>query len=608
MDSGEIHRISASPSHLRAQKTKVDDSVRDLERQLAQLRSQRNSFDRELSKIIFPVLNLPSDITLAIFSATLDCFPDPFDATRQLRSLVSICSEWRTLILNTPTLWQCIALDAGLVHYEDLFHLWVSRAGPESPLDIFFRIPTRTLGRDVSMAGDNLAIWKIPKYILSLAPRWRELHFYTPALGEEEWPTIRIRSVDVGLSRTYAVPDGGLHAPNLKRMTLPWNREILRPLEQDIFTHVPRLRELKISNADALQHMGFPAEQLTKIEFLLESMYSLPEIMDVLSLVTRNLQVLLLSPVNDKDLGTRFSKLPPFRALHTLAVSGQSANKILDCMTASALRDLRLEYPAAPVAAVKKLVARSNARVLRLQLTLADRRIVDNVNLGDLWATGEFGDVEELTIVQSAGDSTLGGLHRMTRQMRRRGPRHTGSRLGAGLGVPPAQTYAPSAALATNGLGLGPQPLHVPGPNQSLGVNIAQAWGNVPLPVAPVNAPPPNMYNTFLPPLNIQPLQLNLDVRGMTGTVHLRSLRVLRIVVPDEEDALPFVDAISERAKAVNVMEITPVIKIVMEVAESGMVGQDVELLEKLRAFKETGVEVVYERLKEVVGMWMELL
>nr|GAT45251.1 predicted protein [Mycena chlorophos] len=190
----------------------------------------------------------------------------------------------------------------------------------------------------------------------------------------------------------------------------------------------------------------------------------------------------------------------------------------------------------------------------------------------------------------------------MTRQMRRRGPRHTGSRLGPGLVVPPAQTYAPSAALAANGL----QPLNVPVPNQSLGVNIAQAWGNVPL--AP-NGPQPNMHNTFLPPLNfVQPLQLNLDVRGMTGTAHLRSLHVLRIVVPEEEDALPFIEAISERAKAVNVMEITPVTKIVMEVAESGMVGQDFELLEKLRVFKKTGVEVVYERLKEMVGMWTELL
>ncbi|KAJ6589946.1 hypothetical protein DFH09DRAFT_1140499 [Mycena vulgaris] len=88
---------------------------------------------------VLPVFSLPPEITQQIFRA---CLPSIGASPAQPLSqqapvvLTHICRDWRAIALDTPELWQSIAVDTstGLVG-PLMVGLWMSRADPSRPSD-----------------------------------------------------------------------------------------------------------------------------------------------------------------------------------------------------------------------------------------------------------------------------------------------------------------------------------------------------------------------------------------------------------------------------------------------------------------------------------------
>ncbi|KAJ6538084.1 hypothetical protein B0H19DRAFT_1181665 [Mycena capillaripes] len=104
-------RESTSPSQLRASLKEVMSSILQHKAYLDTLEQKRDALERELSRIIYPVLQIPSEIVSLIFAA---CLPShgrvrPSPITPPL-SLAQICRHWRHIALSSPELWSSLDL------------------------------------------------------------------------------------------------------------------------------------------------------------------------------------------------------------------------------------------------------------------------------------------------------------------------------------------------------------------------------------------------------------------------------------------------------------------------------------------------------------------
>ncbi|KAJ6610649.1 hypothetical protein B0H10DRAFT_1648235, partial [Mycena sp. CBHHK59/15] len=78
----------------------------DLNTLIAATTAERISLQAESDSIIYPVLSLPTEITMEIFRRCIHpgSAPRPSPAKAPLL-LAQICRQWRQIALNTPDLW-----------------------------------------------------------------------------------------------------------------------------------------------------------------------------------------------------------------------------------------------------------------------------------------------------------------------------------------------------------------------------------------------------------------------------------------------------------------------------------------------------------------------
>ncbi|KAJ7270522.1 hypothetical protein C8J57DRAFT_308166 [Mycena rebaudengoi] len=98
----------------------------DIEELLNALTAERCRIQAELDSIVYPVLTLPTEITMEIFHRTLPPMPHPSPGKSPLL-LGQICRRWREIAWNAHNLWQFLALTKSSP--VELLRLWLSRSG-----------------------------------------------------------------------------------------------------------------------------------------------------------------------------------------------------------------------------------------------------------------------------------------------------------------------------------------------------------------------------------------------------------------------------------------------------------------------------------------------
>ncbi|KAJ7872286.1 hypothetical protein B0H14DRAFT_2502721, partial [Mycena olivaceomarginata] len=117
----------------RARIADLDAQIRDLERSLSVLRSEKSAAQERLDSYKYPVLTLPNEIVCEIFVHFLPPYPVCPPPTGSLSPilLTHICRGWREIALESPALWRAIQISAN----DDLVSTVLSRSVP-CPLSI----------------------------------------------------------------------------------------------------------------------------------------------------------------------------------------------------------------------------------------------------------------------------------------------------------------------------------------------------------------------------------------------------------------------------------------------------------------------------------------
>ncbi|KAJ7191391.1 hypothetical protein GGX14DRAFT_578973 [Mycena pura] len=77
-----------------------------------EMKERHESLKLELNNIIYPVLTLPTEITVEIFEKLLTKHTNPrsLSPTEAPLLLLHICRAWRAIALSTPSLWTTLAI------------------------------------------------------------------------------------------------------------------------------------------------------------------------------------------------------------------------------------------------------------------------------------------------------------------------------------------------------------------------------------------------------------------------------------------------------------------------------------------------------------------
>ncbi|KAF7297652.1 F-box domain-containing protein [Mycena kentingensis (nom. inval.)] len=102
--------MEASPAALRATLLQIDGELASLRAQIDSLSATREATVKQLRAVVYPILTVPSELILAVFDYVVD------DSDVQMLSvplclarLSSVCTAWRSLVLNSPLLWAKIS-------------------------------------------------------------------------------------------------------------------------------------------------------------------------------------------------------------------------------------------------------------------------------------------------------------------------------------------------------------------------------------------------------------------------------------------------------------------------------------------------------------------
>nr|GAT44902.1 predicted protein [Mycena chlorophos] len=297
---------------LRFKLATIDSEMASLHRQLTELARNRETVALELSRLAYPVLQLPNEITAEIFLKYAEDANLP-----RLFVLAAVCRSWRTISLSLQSFWTRLALDitAGDQQQSNLakiqLPLALARAGAHSLLEI-----------DLSV--DN-ALEELLTLIAPTAARW-------PALNLSVGPPKLVHTI---LS---------WHFPKLQRLELmPSSKPIYSwstttPTHQPL-ANCPLLRSVILFDVDP-NVLRLPWCQITHVELNASLGMTSCEYITVLA-QTINLEVLDVY-IDEGPEDFMEVKLPQ---LHTLTLRWFSATvngavDFINTLTAPALRNL----------------------------------------------------------------------------------------------------------------------------------------------------------------------------------------------------------------------------------------------------------------------------
>ncbi|KAJ6533078.1 hypothetical protein B0H19DRAFT_884848, partial [Mycena capillaripes] len=80
--------------------------ISELDALIASLTAERQRLQAESDAIVYPVLSLPPEITMEIFSCCIPSESNPRPSPTEAPLLLAqICRQWREVALHTPALW-----------------------------------------------------------------------------------------------------------------------------------------------------------------------------------------------------------------------------------------------------------------------------------------------------------------------------------------------------------------------------------------------------------------------------------------------------------------------------------------------------------------------
>lgn len=122
------------PDPLGNRRTYLRSRLSDLDACIAVLTAERQSLQAESNSIVYPILSLPTELTIEVFKKCLpsDSLPTPSPSTAPLL-LTQICRQWREIALDAPDLWCALNFVEDRSSVE-MLKLWLSRAA-DLPLE-----------------------------------------------------------------------------------------------------------------------------------------------------------------------------------------------------------------------------------------------------------------------------------------------------------------------------------------------------------------------------------------------------------------------------------------------------------------------------------------
>ncbi|KAJ7053432.1 hypothetical protein C8F01DRAFT_554142 [Mycena amicta] len=342
MTSVKSESISSStkPVLLREQKAQLDERILQTEMQLENLKAQRVLVEQELSKIVYPILSLPSELTTKIFASAVAT--GVAEHKPVLLQLAAVCQQWRAVALDNPVLWQCIAFTSDVGDPEQVFLCFAKRSG--------------TLSLHISIFVRSQYGWKIPMAILHSSAQWKTAHF----------PTYQGRYSSVSVPSEFS---GGLALPLLEELTMnlhtdQWEDRVM------LLRDAPCLHNLCFSEPKLVPRVGLPMEQLQTLEFLVEC--PIVELLEVLR-HTSNLGTLILPRQEQEWEGDAYTgpPLPIYHNLRTLSCVSGFVSVVINQLTAPALQTLHLpgmDMDDELLAAVRAFLTRSGCSIRKLFL------------------------------------------------------------------------------------------------------------------------------------------------------------------------------------------------------------------------------------------------
>ncbi|KAJ7356476.1 hypothetical protein DFH08DRAFT_1075667 [Mycena albidolilacea] len=299
----------------------------------------------------YPVLTLPTEITVEIFIHFLPIYPacPPLLGPYSPTLLTQICRAWREIALETPALWRAIWMSPSMPFERQppLFDMWLSRSLCY-PLSLDFS------ENDIN----RLHTTKVLSAAIVHCARWEHLNL----------------ELSTSLLRTIEGPMPLLRSLNLQLV------------DQDLVATQVASRETPLLRTVVLNHfsagtLALPWSQLTSLT--LRWVY-LQECVPILQ-QTSNLVHCRLE-FDDNHFDTVHNITLP--ALESLTLTGGSAIRYLETFTVPALRDLQvpeLLLEPNPIEILAAFISRSCSKLQNLHITqrymatlAADRaRVVD---------------------------------------------------------------------------------------------------------------------------------------------------------------------------------------------------------------------------------------
>ncbi|KAJ7029800.1 hypothetical protein C8F04DRAFT_1115514 [Mycena alexandri] len=358
----------ATASALRSRLADIDATIAGFETQLALLRAERELVSENLSCILYPILNLPPEMTAEIFLRYVDTASKGSRKGNLIHNplpLASVCRAWRAVATSTCALWARININTTLLRdAENLLASWIPRSG-NLPLDL-----------DITLPGiESPARDGILRIFAQCSSQWMNLHLqsYAPIL----FPADGIRGPLTALKklRIEIISDPGricmtafLEAPELReiaitglsvaQISLPWNR--LTRLELDcqslsqclgIIEETPELETLSVS-VDGLDSQtqtpaGVPRRTLSHLHNLdlsdEQSIELLPHLKlpKLECLAIHSLSRGSVGLVNELVLGSRCTLL----AFHLANTEFEATYDCLSSNCLASIRELTLKAP-----------------------------------------------------------------------------------------------------------------------------------------------------------------------------------------------------------------------------------------------------------------------
>ncbi|KAJ6569284.1 hypothetical protein B0H19DRAFT_692647 [Mycena capillaripes] len=319
-DTGpSVPPLPSDPHALRVRLAEIDGEMAELRARIEQLARARLPIANALESIVYPIVTLPTEITIEIFLHYVTDplrLPDSYTDLSGPPLLASICRVWRHIALNLQVIWSNIAVDLSVT--EPLLQCCLARAGGN------------LLTLDMNSGwGEN------PKHLFAAAAQYCM-----------QWETFKCR-LDLSLAFPMDQVEGRFLRLRKLALTAYYNVQTGFGTTAPVtaFCEAPLLREVELDEI-SLPSITLPWAQLTHLTC---SRIDAAQIVEML-LETRHLEKLTVHPLRDS-----FSDAIPvpvtLPSLRALAIVDDGSLYFLESLTLPMLEILEIHsdfYDALP--------------------------------------------------------------------------------------------------------------------------------------------------------------------------------------------------------------------------------------------------------------------